>query len=438
MRSPCRCSSRSTASSGSPAPAASSAAVSRTSVPAVRADQRQVRGARGRHAGQPGDGGVDGVLGHDPVGRVLAAGDQHQPGHRRDDGVLAGQPAGLVRLPRQQRPQPGVDAEDLVGGHRPGEHPVDLVEQVGDVGAAGGRVVAVEPPRGVGGADDPVLAPRDDEQHAGRGPQDQAGRVPPAPPSRAPSIADRGTTRCTPLEARTRRSGAGVAQHRADVVAPHAGRGDDAAGADRERRSRRSGRPPARRRPRGSRVPRPRRAAARRPGRWRAPGRRSRPRCGRRPGCAGRRRPARPSSGSPRGRRRRAARGTPRASPSGTGAGAAGSPRPRREGGTQHVVEGDAGAEVGPLPHRRGERQQERQRRHQVRGDGLHQPGPLAQRLVDQRERQLLEVAQAAVDQLARPAGGARRQVAGLQQRHGQAAAGGVQRGAGAGDARRR
>ena len=71
-----------------------------------------------------------------------------------------------------------------------------------------------------------------------------------------------------------------------------------------------------------------RRGAARRPGRWRAPGRRSRRRCGRRRGCAGRRRPGRPSTGWRRGRRRRAGRGTPRASPSGTGAGGAGSPRP--------------------------------------------------------------------------------------------------------------
>ena len=80
------------------------------------------------------------------------------------------------------------------------------------------------------------------------------------------------------------------------------------------------------------------------------------------------------------------------------------------------------------------ERQQEGQRRDQVRRDGLHQPGPLRQRLVDQREGELLQVAQAAVDQLAGPAGGAGREVAGLEQRHRQPAAGRVQRGTGAGD----
>ena len=48
----------------------------------------------------------------------------------------------------------------------------------------------------------------------------------------SPVIAERGTTRCTPLEARTRRPGRtptslSIVRH---VVAPHAGRGDDRAG----------------------------------------------------------------------------------------------------------------------------------------------------------------------------------------------------------------
>ena len=56
---------------------------------------------------------VDRVLGHDPVGRVLAAGDDDQPGGGVGDDVLARQLARRVGLAGQQRPQPGVDALDV-------------------------------------------------------------------------------------------------------------------------------------------------------------------------------------------------------------------------------------------------------------------------------------------------------------------------------------
>ena len=55
------------------------------------------------------------------------------------------------------------------------------------------------------------------------------------------------------------------------------------------------------------------------------------------------------------------------------------------------------------------------------------------QRLVHQAELQLLQVAQAAVDQLAGPAGRAGGVVAGLDQGHPESARGGVEGGAGAG-----
>ena len=50
-----------------------------------------------------------------------------------------------------------------------------MVEDVVDVGLAGCRVCLVEVPRGVGGADDPVPAPRDDEQDRRLGAGDEAG-----------------------------------------------------------------------------------------------------------------------------------------------------------------------------------------------------------------------------------------------------------------------
>ena len=52
---------------------------------------------------------------------------------------------------------------------------VDLAQQIVDVALGGGGVGEVEIPAGVGGADDPVPAPGDDEQHAGRCTQDHAG-----------------------------------------------------------------------------------------------------------------------------------------------------------------------------------------------------------------------------------------------------------------------
>jgi hypothetical protein len=42
---------------------------------------------------------------------------------------------------------------------RVGQDPVDVLQQVVDVGPAGGRLGPVQLPVGVGGADDPVAAP---------------------------------------------------------------------------------------------------------------------------------------------------------------------------------------------------------------------------------------------------------------------------------------
>ncbi|BCB80234.1 hypothetical protein Pflav_066440 [Phytohabitans flavus] len=80
------------------------------------------------------------------------------------------------------------------------------------------------------------------------------------------------------------------------------------------------------------------------------------------------------------------------------------------------------------------QRHEDRHRPHQVRGEAGREQAPLGERLVHQVQLELLEVAQAAVDQLARPARRARRQVTGLDQRDAQPSGGGIQRGARAGD----
>ena len=162
---------------------------------AVGPGQRHLVGARGGHPPvQPVRHRVHRVPGHQPVGGVLAAGDHHQPGHRVGHHVLPGQPGGGVRLAGQQRPQPGVHPGHVLPAERHGQHPVDLGEHVVDVGPAGGRVGLVQGPLRVRGADDPVPSPRDDEQHA-----DGVRMMMPV----RDWIRSRGTTRCTPLEART-------------------------------------------------------------------------------------------------------------------------------------------------------------------------------------------------------------------------------------------
>ena len=69
------------------------------------------------------------------------------------------------------------------------------------------------------------------------------------------------------------------------------------------------------------------------------------------------------------------------------------------------VVEKQAGAHVRALPPSVPEREQELHRPHEVRRQPRQQQPPLAQGLVHELELEHLEVAQPAVDQLARPAG---------------------------------
>ena len=94
------------------------------------------------------------------------------------------------------------------------------------------------------------------------------------------------------------------------------------------------------------------------------------------------------------------------------------------------VVEQQAGADVGALPDPLGERVAGTAPGDEVRRDHVQQQAALAQRLAHEAELQLLEVAQAAVDQLARARRRAGGEVARLDQRHRQTARGGVERAA--------
>ena len=110
-------------------------------------------------------------------------------------------------------------------------------------------------------------------------------------------------------------------------------------------------------------------------------------------------------------------------------------PRHVRMQAGQGVIQGEAGSEVRVIPEPVLERQQEPGGVDEVRREALRQQSPLVQRLADEAEVEALQVAQAAVDQLAGAAGGAGGEVALLDERHGEAATGGVERDAAARDA---
>ena len=191
---------------------------------------------------------------------------------------------------------------------------------------------------------------------------------------------------------------------RAQLVGPHAGRVDHV-GAGRPRTRRRSRCRARARRPPGRRA---RPARSRRSG-WRSRRRSARPRRARSAPCARRR------SGSRRRGRRRSARAAASAGASSTvsapsiDAVALRAPllavlAPAAPGHDVVHVEPDPGEAVGALALEA--RHEQRQRLDQVRRQ-LDQQRALEQRLADQPEVEVLEVAQAAVDQLRGAAGGA-------------------------------
>ena len=118
---------------------------------------------RGNLAVERRDCLVNGVLRHHAVGRPLAARDNHESWHAVRDDVLAAQLRSLVALAREQRAKARVDALNVIAGERHGQHFIDVLEDVVDVSRGRRRVRFVEVPIGVGGADQPMTTPRNDE-----------------------------------------------------------------------------------------------------------------------------------------------------------------------------------------------------------------------------------------------------------------------------------
>ena len=148
---------------------------------AVCADQADVRGHGGVLLSLLAQCEVHGVLSHDAVGGQLAACDCAHAGCNLGHGVLAGnlgRCCAVLDLGLQQRAQTGVGADDVLAGQRVGDELVRLHQHVIDVLAGGDGALAVLGVGGVGGADNPVALPGDDEEHGlfGLG-EDTAGRV---------------------------------------------------------------------------------------------------------------------------------------------------------------------------------------------------------------------------------------------------------------------
>jgi hypothetical protein len=360
-------------------------------------------------------GGVDGVTRHHAVGRELAAGDHHEPGHGRHDRVLARDAGGRLGLAGEQRSEPGVDADDVLVVERLAEDRVDVREDVVDVGAARGGVGLVEVPGRVGGADDPVPAPRDHEEHGRLGADDES-RVGPDPVARDDQVDALG---------RLDVERAAAAHHLLDVVGPDARRVDHDAGADLELTTvlqvdgAYADHPLALPEEAGHLDPRRHMGPVRGGG----PGDREH-----QPGVVDLRvvvadRAVVVLRGEVR---RQSGHGLAGQVPVPRQAGLAGA-EPRHR-----VVEQQPGADVGALPAAVGQRVEERDRPDQVRRQPVEQQPALLERLADQPEVEHLQVTQAAVDQLAAAAAGAAGQVALLQQPGGEAAGDSVEGDAGA------
>ena len=189
----------------------------------LRAEERDVLGGARRHLPvECRHGLVDRVLRHDPVGGPLAAGDDDEAGNAVRHDVLAAQLRCLLRLSCEQRAQPGVDALDVLTGQRHGEDLVHVFEDVVDVRRRRRRVRLVEFPVGVRGADQPVPTPRDHEQHALLGAEDDAQlRLEPVARHNEVHALRGADAELAPF-----------ADHRLRVIRPHAGGVHDLAGAD--------------------------------------------------------------------------------------------------------------------------------------------------------------------------------------------------------------
>ena len=310
-----------------------------------------------------------------------------------------------------ERPQARGDAVDVVARQRLGEQRVGLGEQVVDVGAGRDRPAGAVRPRRVGVADQPAALPRDDEQDALLRPGEHAGL-------HRDAVARRRRRGC-PSSARCAHAERAAGQL-AQLVGPRARRAGDVPRAQQQRLAASPRRSPRPRRGRGSRS----RARA-----WRCARRAPRPSGRRRRPCA-RRPPARRGTARRRRARPAAAPAPPPARRAGSGAGGA-APSARRRSCRRAASPAPRYARSQPAAV---QRPQERHRLDEVRRGAREQQLALAQRLAHEPDVAHLEVAQPAVDELARGARGAGREVARLDEPDAQPARGGVERRARAGD----
>ena len=139
--------------------------------------KRNAIGARWRHPlAESARRFVHGLRGHDAVRRELAARHHYQARGGPADRVLAGQFRRRACGAGHQRAEPGVDADHVLATQRLTEDRVDMIQQVVDVPRVRARIVLAEIPVRVRRSDDPVLPPRDDEQHASLRARDDPGR----------------------------------------------------------------------------------------------------------------------------------------------------------------------------------------------------------------------------------------------------------------------
>ena len=293
-----------------------------------------------------------------------------------------------------------------------------MVEQVLDVGLRGRRVGLVEFPVGVGGTDDPVPSPRDDEQHAALGAEDEPGvRADTVPRNDQVHALGRADVQLSP-----------AADEVLDVVGPHARRVDHLLGAYRpfgaglEVANADTGDPLA---------------LAQEPDDLSAVG----------------------HVGAVGGRRANDRHGVPGvvdlrvvvldATDQRVGLERGNEPQRLATGqmtvpwqpaavarrDRHRVVEREPGADVRAFPEPPVERIQERHRADQVRRESLNEQSSLTQGLAHEPEVEHLEVTQAAVDELRRPGRRARRPVPHLHERRRETTRDGVQRAAGSDDA---
>ena len=105
----------------------------------------------------------------------------------------------------------------------------------------------------------------------------------------------------------------------------------------------------------------------------------------------------------------------------------AGHPARGARDGREGVVQRESGRDIRPFPAAMGERVDELDRTNEVRREALQQQATFLERLTDKPEVEHLQVAQAAVDQLARAARRARGPVTGLEDPDRQTTGHGVQ-----------